>query len=125
MTDVQERHDQIRQLEASMLELHQVFSIFWGTNTHSTLCSMNIARQQIAWKNLGGWSACQVHPACCKILPCPFFLNQISYLQVFLDMSILVADQGDTINSIDNWVTLLCPFHSPLLLPALISDGPL
>lgn len=47
MNDVQQRHDQIRQLEASMLELHQVF----------------------------------------------------------LDMSILVADQGDTINSIDNWVS--------------------
>ena len=46
MSDVQQRHDQMRQLESSMLELHQVF----------------------------------------------------------LDMSILVADQGDTINNIDNWV---------------------
>lgn len=46
MSDVQQRHDQMRQLELSMLELHQVF----------------------------------------------------------VDMSILVADQGDTINSIDNWV---------------------
>ena len=49
MSDVQQRHDQMRQLESSMLELHQVF----------------------------------------------------------LDMSILVADQGDTINNIDNWVWLL------------------
>lgn len=47
MSDVQQRHDQIRQLETSMLELHQVF----------------------------------------------------------LDMSILVADQGETINNIDNWVS--------------------
>ena len=54
MTDVQQRHDQIRQLEVSMLELHQVF----------------------------------------------------------LDMSILVADQGDTINNIDNWVH--CPSESAL-----------
>jgi len=60
MSDVQERHDQIRQLETSMLELHQVF----------------------------------------------------------LDMSILVADQGDTINSIDNWVT---PPPPPCLLRAFTS----
>ena len=51
MSDVQQRHDQMRQLESSMLELHQVF----------------------------------------------------------LDMSILVADQGDTINNIDNWVQLFEP----------------
>ncbi len=50
MSDVQQRHDQMRQLESSMLELHQVF----------------------------------------------------------LDMSILVADQGDTINNIDNWVQSNC-----------------
>ena len=57
MSDVQARHDQMAQLEASMLELHQVF----------------------------------------------------------LDMSILVADQGDTINNIDNWV------RPPLGLPPAIT----
>ena len=67
MSDVQARHDQMAQLEASMLELHQVF----------------------------------------------------------LDMSILVADQGDTINNIDNWVrpllgtgpciTCIKPLPSPSL----------
>ena len=47
MGDVQTRHNQMRQLEASLLELHQVF----------------------------------------------------------LDMSILVNDQGDMINNIDHWVS--------------------
>ena len=50
MTDVQERHDQIRQLEVSMLELHQVFLVLQGNHVRSTLCLISNGRQQVLYR---------------------------------------------------------------------------